>query len=71
MVHFFNHVQLIREKMCALMESLPPSVGVSQERQAPPTVNGVTIDFFLWEFAKSHHVEMEGFPIHRTRTMFY
>ncbi len=49
--------------MCVLLESLPMS--------GEPTVNGVTIDYFLWNYAKAHHAEMQDYPIHRTLTVFY
>ncbi|KAL5515758.1 hypothetical protein EMCRGX_G000974 [Ephydatia muelleri] len=34
-------------------------------------ITSAQIDFYLWNFAKTHSNEMEGYPIHRTLTVFY
>lgn len=34
-------------------------------------VTSAQIDFYLWNFAKTHSNEMEDYPIHRTLTVFY
>ena len=34
-------------------------------------VTSAQIDFYLWNFSKSHSDEMEEYPIHRTLTVFY
>ncbi|MGH0163652.1 UNVERIFIED_CONTAM: hypothetical protein FKN15_064609 [Acipenser sinensis] len=34
-------------------------------------VNSAVIDFYLWPYAKEHHVEMAHIPIHHTRSIYY
>ncbi|KAJ5070226.1 queuosine salvage protein [Anaeramoeba ignava] len=34
-------------------------------------LNSVLIDFFLYDYAKKHHKEMQHIPIHKTKTWFY
>ncbi|KAG7481120.1 hypothetical protein MATL_G00063440 [Megalops atlanticus] len=34
-------------------------------------INSAIIDFFLWPYAKEHHMEMAHIPIHHTRTIYY
>lgn len=34
-------------------------------------INSVTLDFYLWNFAKGNSSQMNQFPIHRTLTHFY
>jgi Queuosine salvage protein len=34
-------------------------------------INAITIDFFLWDYAKAHSDELEAIPIHRTRSIYY
>ncbi|XP_066567177.1 queuosine 5'-phosphate N-glycosylase/hydrolase [Amia ocellicauda] len=34
-------------------------------------INSAIIDFFLWPYAKEHHMEMAHIPIHHTRSIYY
>ena len=34
-------------------------------------INAITIDFYLWDYAKLHAEEMKDIPIHRTRSIYY
>ncbi|XP_018614663.1 queuosine 5'-phosphate N-glycosylase/hydrolase [Scleropages formosus] len=34
-------------------------------------INSAVIDFFLWSYAKEHHMEMSHIPIHLTRCIYY
>lgn len=34
-------------------------------------INSILVDFFLWDYIKSHEDKMQGFPIHKTRSIFY
>lgn len=70
MVSFLLLVQLIREEMSSLLETLPVS-GAEEGAGQPTAVNSVTIDYYLWNYAKTQYVEMQAYPIHRTRTVFY
>ena len=43
-----------------------------EEKDGPPRIiNSVTIDFYLWNYAKLHGNKMAHCPIHRTQTVFY
>jgi hypothetical protein len=57
-------VELLRREMeqqCQTSETL--------DIDAP--LNAITIDFYLWTFAKEHQQEMADIPIHKTRSVFY
>jgi len=34
-------------------------------------VNSITLDFFLWDFARGHRKEMNHLQFHRVRTIYY
>ena len=57
-------MQLVKEKMkeLCLQESGAP---------LPETVNSVTLDYYLWNYAKLHGERMSHCPIHKTLTVFY
>ena len=50
----------------------PPPSPTSQRNTSPsPTINSVTIDYYLWNYARQHQELMAHLPIHRTLTIFY
>ena len=34
-------------------------------------INAILVDFFLWDYTKAHEDEIKGFPMHKTRSIFY
>eukprot|EP00127_Corallochytrium_limacisporum_P007377 Clim_evm14s249 gene=Clim_evmTU14s249 len=44
---------------------------VREKGQGPAHVNAITIDFHLWDYAKSHQQAISSVPIHRTRSIYY
>ena len=34
-------------------------------------INAILVDFFLWDYTKAHEDEIENFPMHKTRSIFY
>ena len=34
-------------------------------------INAILVDFFLWDYTKAHEDEIENFPMHKTRSVFY
>jgi hypothetical protein len=58
-------VELIKHKIHELCLSHDTS-GPSHRR-----VYSVSIDYYLWKYAKTHSKLMTQFPIHRTKTIFY
>ncbi|XP_076799812.1 queuosine 5'-phosphate N-glycosylase/hydrolase-like [Clavelina lepadiformis] len=34
-------------------------------------VNSITVDFYLWDYAKSHRKQMAHLPFHKVRTIYY
>lgn len=57
-------VELVKEKMKEIH---------LQENGSPllVSVNSVTLDYYLWNYAKLHSERMSHCPIHRTLTVFY
>lgn len=39
--------------------------------QPLPNVNAITIDFYLWDYARQHSKALEQIPIHHTRCIYY
>ncbi|XP_023658837.2 queuosine 5'-phosphate N-glycosylase/hydrolase [Paramormyrops kingsleyae] len=56
-------VEKIRTHLWSLIEQ---SEGKSNE-----DINSAVIDFFLWSYAKEHHMQMAHIPIHLTRCIYY
>ena len=42
-----------------------------REKEDIVVINAILVDFFLWDYTKSHEDELEGFPMHKTRSIFY
>lgn len=55
-------VELIRNALLALLPTPLP---------AGSHVNAITIDFYLWDYAKLRSADLAAVPIHRTRSTFY
>ena len=53
------------------MNILKSSEGQEEEDEVSMVVNAALIDFYLWNYAKSHSDFMQTFPIHRTHSIFY
>jgi len=34
-------------------------------------INSITVDHYLWDYAKAHREELAQLPIHKVRTIFY
>ena len=34
-------------------------------------ISSVALDYYLWNYAKTHSSELKQYPIHRTLTIFY
>lgn len=68
-------VELIRREMCQLIESLPDSdeVGVAGGGGGGVVINAAMLDFFLWNYTKSHsnRPALADCPIHHTLTIYY
>lgn len=56
-------VELVREKV-ELLISL-------SNVKSDINLNSILIDFYLWDYAKSHSENMKHIPIHKTITKFY
>jgi hypothetical protein len=35
------------------------------------TVNSALVDIYLWEYRREHRIEMEAYPYHRVRSIYY
>lgn len=57
-------VELIRQKLSEIFAS-------NLENKSSTSVNSCMIDFFLWNYAKTHPHDMMSVPIHKTLTVFY
>ena len=44
---------------------------VQEAKKSCEEVNEHLVDYFLWEFRREKCVEMEKFPYHKTRSIFY
>lgn len=56
-------VELLRRKLVQLLQPILSS--------SSSVVNAITIDFYLWDYAKDHADLMNEIPIHRTRSIYY
>ena len=69
--------QLLKQEMLTLWSqgsSTIPSLSPTSQHNHDTTsslINSVTIDFYLWNYAKQHSNLMDHLPIHRTLTIFY
>ncbi|RKP09934.1 hypothetical protein THASP1DRAFT_28297 [Thamnocephalis sphaerospora] len=54
-------VELLRRRMVALRG----------HNTATPAINAILLDFYLWDYAKTHTDALRSVPIHRTRSIFY
>lgn len=61
-------VELICEELHKMLKKEQNS-GVLQDSTL--TINAVLVDYFLWDYTKSHEKEIKEFPIHKTRSIFY
>lgn len=43
----------------------------SASKEVTDVLNSITLDFYLWDFARGHRKEMEHLPFHRTRCIYY
>ncbi|KAL4630117.1 hypothetical protein GN956_G17305 [Arapaima gigas] len=56
-------VEKIKTHLWSIMEQ--------REGKRNEDINSAVIDFFLWSYAKEHHMEMAHIPIHLTRCIYY
>jgi hypothetical protein len=63
-------MQLVRQEMQRLDQ-----LQQHNEQQAPATttlpINAISIDFYLWDYAKANAAAMQHIPIHKTSSIFY
>ena len=57
--------------MLELMKEREGAGAQESEASLSSIVNSVTLDFYLWNYAKTNSSQMTDFPIHRTLTHFY
>lgn len=41
------------------------------ENEDMVVINAVLVDFFLWDYTKAHENAIVGFPMHKTRSIYY
>lgn len=42
-----------------------------QKEDSGLAINSVLLDFYLWDWAQMNRDQLEAFPIHRTRSIYY
>ena len=71
---FSSSAQLIKNRLISMTKDDTRVGSVDEDevcKWSSKELTSVKIDYFLWNYAKTHSREMDSFPIHRTYTVFY
>lgn len=65
----YGLAQVLKQAMVDLVKEGDISLQLTVDLSS--VINSVSLDFYLWNYAKTNSSQMNQFPIHRTLTHFY